>query len=223
MQTNTKTDNSTTALPPHTVPTSCSQAAGSTVHTPRSTNYGSFNEKETSHLKKRATQKQSETKKRQLAVELHRQNTKIREVAEMTSVTKSTVGRPAKILRQRNAEQLHAYTYTFLTMPGRESVLTAIEEKILSEQIICAASRGFSVNEDMIKTLMAKISSDGLPGWKNGIPSADAIRFFRARHRELTYRNHEDKDNARLKGENYYHTETFFRCYAASKFRIRAY
>ena len=81
---------------------------------------------------------------------------------------------------------------------------------MLLDQIICAASRGFAINDGMLKTLMAKIASDGRPGWKNGIPGPDAIHSFRARHRELAYRNQEDKYNARLKGESYYHVDTVF-------------
>ena len=83
-------------------------------------------------------------------------------------------------------------------MPGRKYIFNAIEEQILSEQMICAASRWFAINDDMLKNLMAKIASEGRPGWKNGILYPDAIRSFRARHRELAYRNQEDKDSATL-------------------------
>lgn len=39
---------------------------------------------------------------------------------------------------------------------------------------------------------------------ENSLPYSDTIRSFRARHRELAYSHQEDKDNAKLKAENYY-------------------
>lgn len=45
---------------------------------------------------------------------------------------------------------------------------------------------------------------------ENGIPSSDAVRSFRARYREITFRNCENKDTAKLLGENFNHVKSCF-------------
>ncbi len=42
------------------------------------------------------------------------------------------------------------------------------------------------------------------------IPSDNGIRALRARHREIRFRNFENKDKAKVKGEGYDHVEGFF-------------
>ena len=76
--------------------------------------------KQTSNLKNRAQRQQAETQKRRVAVGLLRQNRKIRQVAQMTSFSKSTVGRLAKLIRERDHEQLRAYIDTTIKVPGRK-------------------------------------------------------------------------------------------------------
>ena len=196
---------------------------GYMVLTFRSKHYGTFNAKANVKPKEQSTAATGRNRKGRVAVGLLRQNRKIRQVTQMTSVSNSTVGRLAKLIREGDHEQLHAYIDTTIKVSGRNSVLSAVEEQMLLDQIVCAASRGLSINDGMLKTLMAKIASDRRPGWKKGIPGPDAIRSFRARHREMAYRNQKEKDNARLKGENYYHVDTFFRRYVVSKYQTRDY
>lgn len=57
---------------------------------------------------------------------------------------------------------------------------------------------------------MARIAADGRRGWKNGIRSDDAVRSFRSRHREITYKKVEDKNASKLRAENRDHVGTFF-------------
>ncbi len=58
---------------------------------------------------------------------------------------------------------------------------------------------------------MSQIASDGRPIWKDGVPSEDAIRAFRARHREITIRNAENKDRSKFRGEGFDHFEGLFK------------
>ncbi len=46
---------------------------------------------------------------------------------------------------------------------------------------------------------------------KTGVPSEDAIRAFRARHREITFRNAENKDRSKFRGESFDHVGGFFK------------
>ena len=57
---------------------------------------------------------------------------------------------------------------------------------------------------------MGRIASDGrAKTYKNGVPSGDAIRSFRARHPELIFRLVENKSAVKLKSEDYFHVKTY--------------
>ena len=59
---------------------------------------------------------------------------------------------------------------------------------------------------------MARIANDGgRNGWRNQVPSNDAIRALRARRRDITYRKIENKKLAKLNAENYEHLLSFLR------------
>ncbi len=85
---------------------------------------------------------------------------------------------------------------------GAPTILTSQEEAMIVQRLIFEAKRGFAVDKDSLKSLMSQISSDGRPTFKTGIPSDDAIRAFRASHREITFRNSENKDKGKFKGES---------------------
>ncbi len=81
---------------------------------------------------------------------------------------------------------------------GQSTVWTSEEEAMLTERLIYAGKRGFAAGKDTLKSLMSQIASDGRSSWKDGVPSEDATRAFRARHREITFRNAENKDRSNL-------------------------
>ena len=81
---------------------------------------------------------------------------------------------------------------------------------MIVQRLIYAGRRRFAVEITRIKRIMAEVSADGRKGWKNGVPSDDAVRDFRARHREITFRNYERKENAKLKGESFLHVQRHF-------------
>ncbi len=81
---------------------------------------------------------------------------------------------------------------------------------MLTERIIFARERGFAVGKDTLKSLMSQIASDGRPIWKDGGPSENAIRAFRARQLEITFENAEKKDRLKFRGESFDHVEGFF-------------
>ncbi len=61
-----------------------------------------------------------------------------------------------------------------------------------------------------MNSLTVQIASDGRPSWKDGVHSEDAIWAFRARHREITFRNAENKDRSKIRGGSFGHVEGFF-------------
>jgi len=73
----------------------------------------------------------------------------------------------------------------------------------------CAA-RGFSVYEDELPRIMADIASDGRPGYQNGLPSEQTVRWFRARNADkITLRKGQQKDIAKLLAEHPAHAATY--------------
>lgn len=93
---------------------------------------------------------------------------------------------------------------------GTQSVLTTDEEKVVVTEIKIAASFGFPIDKN-IRTIMNKIADDGRKRrWKYNVRSDAAIRFYRARNRDITYRKAEHKTFAKLKAERYEHIKIFF-------------
>ncbi len=94
---------------------------------------------------------------------------------------------------------------------GASTVLTSEEEAMLTERLFYAGKRGFAVGKDTLKSLMSQIASDGRSSWKDGVPSEGAIRAFRARHRETTFKNAEKKDRSKFRKESFDHVEVCFK------------
>ena len=92
---------------------------------------------------------------------------------------------------------------------GRPTVLTLEEENMIVKRITFAAERGFALTVPALKTIIAKIAAGGRPGWLSRLPCDDAVRSFRARHHEITFRNSENKDSAKLKGESFEHVLSY--------------
>lgn len=92
---------------------------------------------------------------------------------------------------------------------GRKRVISKEEETMIVQRLMHVANRGFPVGPAVLKSIMARIAADGRTGFPNVIPSDEAIRNFRARHREITYRAHENKDLSKRRGENYEHVKTY--------------
>ena len=82
---------------------------------------------------------------------------------------------------------------------------------MIVERLLFAARRGFAGDVMDLKRLMAEcVILNGTP-YNNGLPSHEAVRAFRSKHRQISFRSHERKDLAKVKGENYEHVDTFFR------------
>ena len=66
---------------------------------------------------------------------------------------------------------------------------------MIKQRMKYASARGFALDKDMMRTIMARIAADGRDGYKTvtGLPSGDTIRAWRARNRDVTYRHAENK------------------------------
>lgn len=74
----------------------------------------------------------------------------LREITNMNSVPKSTVGELKELLKTKNEAQLNRMLDESVR-PGRRCVLTEEEEKIICNRIKFAASRGFAMDLEDIK------------------------------------------------------------------------
>ncbi len=135
----------------------------------------------------------------------------LREIARITNVDKSKLSRINRFLQSNDEAALERMLSSATCKRGATTVVTAEEEKMIAERLIFAAKRGYVAGKDSLKSIMGQIASDGRPTWRNGVSCDDAIQAFRARHRELTFRNSENKDKAKIREENCSHVEGFFK------------
>ena len=68
---------------------------------------------------------------------------------------------------------------------------------------IDAARKGFAVDATLINSIQGQIADDGRVTFSKVVLSSDAIRTFRARHRELTFWTAEQVYSVRLQAEIY--------------------
>ena len=140
---------------------------------------------------------------------IQKTSSSVRLISSATGVSKSVVGR-LKLAHERNDEKLLKKILSAVQKAGRKPVLSADEEEVLKREIKDASSRGFAIDIDKMRQIMFRIACDGRKGWKSAIQSDDAIRSFRTRNRDITYRKSENKEYAKLRAETYEHIKTFF-------------
>lgn len=132
----------------------------------------------------------------------------LREISSRTRVTKSIVGQLKELLKLKDEMGIDGLLKAVTLWVG--PFFTDEEERMIVERLCFCASRGFAITQNVLKRIMARIAADGRNGWRNGVPSDDAIRSFRSRHREITYRKIENKEGAKLRAENREHVQTLF-------------
>ena len=94
--------------------------------------------------------------------------------------------------------------------PGRRPHLRPVQQTMIVKRLLFAARRGFAADNEDLKQMMAKMAElNGCP-YKNGLPTNDTVRVFRAKHKDIAYRDSESKDRAKLNAENYEHVEKLF-------------
>lgn len=71
---------------------------------------------------------------------------------------------------------------------GNSRVISDGEAKLVNERLKLAAARGFAVDNDTLRHVLSRIAGDGRKGWKNNLPSEDAIRAYRASYRDISFK-----------------------------------
>ena len=132
-----------------------------------------------------------------------------RDIATMAGVPRTVVNELCMLLQDNNYGIINKLISPD-TKAGRTTVLSPEEERIEVQRLKFVASRGAAVGYCSLRYMMAKIAADGRKGYKNGIPSDEALRSFRSRHRDLTFRAQENKERAKLHAESVSHVQPFF-------------
>lgn len=82
---------------------------------------------------------------------------------------------------------------------------------MIVERLKFGANKGFIVGYKHLREVMAQVANDGRERtWTDCHPNSDSIRAFHAPNRDITFRNSENKEAVKLKGERFNHVEPFF-------------
>ncbi len=115
----------------------------------------------------------------------------MRDIAHITNVENSTLSRIGKCLRNNDDVTLAICCAPPRTRKSASTVLTSEEEVMLTERFIYAGKRGFAVGKDTLKSFDVTDRFRRTTHLERPVPSEDSVREFRARHREITFKNAE--------------------------------
>lgn len=110
-----------------------------------------------------------------------------------------------------NGELQPAYLTSTNIAAGRPRTISAEEAQLFNKKIEVAAMRGFGVDNPTFRHVLSRVVADGRNGYKNGVPSSDAICTFQVQHSDICYKRIENQEYAELAAENYTQINTFFR------------
>ena len=128
-----------------------------------------------------------------------------------TGVSRATVDRLYHAVRGKDESLQEKLVNPSRNRAGRKPVISRDESVMIKDRIKYAAKHGFAMSVEDMKSVMYGSASDGRKPFRTdtGLPSADSIRHCRAVNRDITYRNVENKDAAKLHAENYDHVASF--------------
>ena len=133
-----------------------------------------------------------------------------REIAILTSVPRCVVNKLNMGLKESNKALIDSIV-SMNSRAGRKTVLSAEEEQLIVRKLLFGASRRAAVGYERLRYMMSRVAADGSKGYKNIVLSDAALRSFRARHRELTFRAQESTEAAKLSAETEAHVAPFFK------------
>ena len=157
----------------------------------------------------RKVRDETSRKSREKALHLLKQSHHVRTVPATCSLSIGTVMRIKKTLTDKNNSYLDRLLNPTSNRAGRKSVITPGKDAIIKERMTFIASKRFAMESPTLRSVMASLATDGRKRFKSWIPSAAIVRSFRARNRDITFRDSENKENAKLKGENFEHVQTY--------------
>ena len=77
-------------------------------------------------------------------------------------------------------------------------------------RLLFAANRGFAADIEHLRVIMALIANLNRRPYAKGLPSTVVVHTFRLKHLDLTFRDAESKDCAKLHAENFEHIDRLF-------------
>jgi len=163
--------------------------------------------------KSRAQRDQFNKEQRQKAVSMLRSGITPPNVRSITSLKQSKFYRLAKAVRNNDETTLRKMLAPEDNRGGRPVVITKEENVMLKDDIKIAAERGCGITHSKMMEVMGSIASDGRVGFRteSGLPSPWAIRGWRARNRDMTFRHPENKEVAKLRAECFSHVNSLVR------------
>ena len=81
---------------------------------------------------------------------------------------------------------------------------------MIVKRLLFAARRGFAVDNEDLRQMMARMATINGSPYMNGLPCNETIRTFRSKHQDIAFRDFESKDRAKLNAENFEHVDRLF-------------
>ena len=159
--------------------------------------------KQSANQRRRLRKGIDEQQHRKKALNLLREKRSIRYVADACSISKSTAGRIAHCLKKDDKAQLSCLLNPVDFHRGRRTVWHASQATQLNKKIKEAAENGFAVDASGMKFVLQQICNDGRRSYQHGAQSSAAIRTYRAKNRDISYRHTENMDADKLRAENH--------------------
>ena len=113
-------------------------------------------------IKKRQERPLSNSTKRKVAVEMLKEKRGVRAISRVTGVDKSMVSKLKLALGEKDQAELEILLDGSRAQ-GVRRVLSDEEECMIVEKCLFAARRGFALDDENLKTIMARIAQDGRP------------------------------------------------------------
>lgn len=84
------------------------------------------------------------------------------------------------------------------------------EAALTNGRLKTASSRGFAVDNAQFKHVLSSIGAHGRKKYKTGIPSDEVIRTYQSQNNDITDKQVESKEHAKLAAKTYAYIDTFF-------------
>lgn len=105
-------------------------------------------------------------------------------VAVICGLSYGTCRRIKRLHTSLNTAALRKLLNPGMNRAGAVAHLSVEQATMISERLIYAGKRGFAADVNDLKSLMAQTACLNDRPYKNGLPSDDTVRLYRAKHRE---------------------------------------
>ena len=133
------------------------------------------------------------------------------QVVRQTGGSRAIVDRLYHAVQRKDESLQEKLLNPSMNRAGRKPYISRDESVMIKDRINYAAKHGLPMSVEDMESVMYEIASDGRKSFRTdtGLPSADAIRHWRAASKYITYRNIENKYAAKPQTENYEDVASF--------------